>query len=196
MEGWWGLPSASNDYQQLLPKWWQMLYPFTYYFLGAYLKEYPPKKRPFKYLILSLAVVLLWGLYNFYRSRGTSFVWEDHVEYFSYQALSVAFLVFVFFLSLDANRLFIPVRKFLSYLSSLTFGAYLVSWIFDTLSYPLLEQNVYYIPDRFKYYPLCIAFSAIGSLLLSAVIDLVWRALKTLCRMLKKFFWRTYEKKL
>jgi len=193
MDGWWALPSSSNDYQQLLPRWWQVLYPFTYYFMGAYLREYPPKKRPWRYLAATLGLVVIWGAYNYYRSRGTSFVWEDHVEYFSYQALTVALGLFCLFLSIDANRLPLTVRRILSYISSLTFGAYLTSWIFDTLSYPLLEQNVYYIPDRFKYYPVCIVFSAVGALFVSAGIDIVIRIAKAAFKRINGLFRRNYE---
>ena len=45
--GWWAQPSLSVVYRSIVPDWWIMIYPLTYYCIGAYMNEYP-----IKYLII------------------------------------------------------------------------------------------------------------------------------------------------
>lgn len=53
---WFRAPASSDDYLQLLPDYWVGLYPFLYYFLGCYIREYGLVVRPCKALILSVAM--------------------------------------------------------------------------------------------------------------------------------------------
>lgn len=41
----WQLPSSASSFQRIVPAWWLLLYPLTYYFIGAYLQEYGLKLR-------------------------------------------------------------------------------------------------------------------------------------------------------
>ena len=180
---WWKHPSTSDEYQLLISDWWQCLYPVTYYFLGAYLKTYPPKKRPWQYALGGVGAVAVFGAYNVYRSWGSGFVWAGFNEYYGFQSLLVSWLIFAFWLRVPCQRLPQWARRVLGILSPLTLGAYLVSWCFDQWLYPALESHFYPIAQRFAYYPLCIAISAIGSLAVSALIQLAWLGLQKLIHL-------------
>ena len=49
---WWMLPSSSSDMDQLIPAWWQPMYPITYYYIGCYLSEYGLKIKKSLNLLL------------------------------------------------------------------------------------------------------------------------------------------------
>ncbi|MBQ9544371.1 MAG: acyltransferase family protein [Clostridia bacterium] len=191
-EGWWDVPASSSDYTQLIPQWWVAIYPISYYFIGAWFRTYPPKMRPIQYALLTINFSLLFGFYDYYRSRGANFVWAAFNEHYSFQSVILTWVIFAFWLSLPCDRLPKPIRSVLGFVSDLTLGAYLTSWIFDQVVYKKLEQRFPYpdIPARFVYYPLCIAVSALGALAASAVIWVLWKGAEAgtgaLIRLIKK----------
>lgn len=57
--GWWASPSLSTTYDPLVPGFFTVMYPITYYFIGAYLREYGWKlNRLLNVLLLALAVAV------------------------------------------------------------------------------------------------------------------------------------------
>ena len=78
---WWINPAVSGEYQKLMPNWWGGLYPLTYYFIGAYLKEYGLfLKRRMSILILGMVIAAA-GVFNYYRMFGGNFIWGSWTEY-------------------------------------------------------------------------------------------------------------------
>lgn len=173
--GWWEIPASSSDYTQLIPQWWVAIYPISYYFIGAWFKTYPPKKKALPYALLFVSFAALFGLYDFYRSRGAEFVWAPFNEHYGFQSVVLTCLIFAFWLSLPCDRLPKPLRAVLAFVSDLTLGAYLTSWIFDQIVYRKLELAIPEISRRFIHYPGCILVSAGGGLALSALIWLLWK---------------------
>ena len=80
-------------------------------------------------------------------------------------------LVFLFINSIFKSERNKSFSHFLAYLSSLTFSAYLLSWLSDKIVYAHLNKTVTVITDRFKYYPLTVICSAGIALVLSVPID-------------------------
>lgn len=184
--GWWAQPSVSDKYTQIIPDWWQPIYPITYYFVGCWLKTYPPKKRTFTYLLLTVGFAALFGLYDYYRSYGSNFVWKSFTDHYGYQSLILTVLIFVFWLSVNANRLPRTLRAALSFISDLTLGAYLLSWIFDQITYPRIAVRYPEISQRYIYFPECILISVLGSLVLSANVWVLWKLFEKLLDVIKK----------
>ncbi len=184
---WWSAPASSSDYTQLIPQWWVALYPISYYFIGAWFRTYPPKKRKLLWGLLTLGFAGLFGLYDFYRSRGATFVWGAFTEHYGFQSVILTCLIFAFWLSVDADRLPKPIKSVLGFISELTLGAYLTSWIFDQVVYKKLEAAYPYpaISSRFIHYPVCILISAGGALVLSALIWLWWKILENGAALIK-----------
>ena len=125
----------------VLPDWWSSVYPITYYFIGAYLSEYPLKLSRGKTALLIGAVMLFAGTYNFVLNAGEAFLyapWQDH------QSLLIVIqsvLVFHFLLLLDLRWIRPGGQKVLACLSDLCFCAYLVSYVFDQYVYRLFMEN-------------------------------------------------------
>lgn len=170
---WWLSPSSSDACDPLLPSWWISMFPITYYYLGAYLRDYPLNiKKSVNLLCIGLTFVAV-GSYSYYRCYPGNFIigiWDEHA---SILTVIQSVLVFQFFAGLDFSRCGRMIRRILAFLSDLCLGAYLVSWIFDQQVYSALADLVPQAEDRLQYFLPVVLTVYFRSLCLSA---LVWAA--------------------
>lgn len=134
------LPSVVNiwSFGQILPDWWKDLYPVTYYLLGAWLRQEPPKIKK-RWLCLGIGVVfVLAGWLNWDKSRGGTFVWGIWQGWYALPILVQTVLVFLLLTKPDYSRLGPGFARVMALLSKWSLGAYLVSYIFDQEFYPRL----------------------------------------------------------
>ncbi len=172
------LPTVINYKYKIFPDYWEMVYPITYYFIGAFFSEFKIniKKR---YILITLLVCLfIFGGFNYYRSitSGTGQVKLDiYSEYWcGFENLIDSVLVFMFIQKLNFEKLPDIVKTILKKISELTLGAYLLSYIFDTIFYDLLNDRVIMFYDKIPYYfiivPMIFICSMIGSLGINLII--------------------------
>ena len=77
------------------------------------------------------------------------------------------------------------MRRVIGFLSRITFGAYILSWIPDKRNYAALMESVPVMQDRFKYFPIIVGKTILFSLAISAVIEAFLWCLNTGYRRLK-----------
>ena len=166
-------PQLNKENTALIPDWWVGIYPITYYYIGAYLKKYIDFKKinPIKIAPIFLFSVLLTDAYNIWRSHSVPFVWGTWNEWGGVENTVNSVLIFVLINSLFKSEVNKSFSHFLAYLSSLTFSAYLLSWLSDKIVYSHFNSMIPIITDRFKYYPLAVICSAGMALILSVPID-------------------------
>ena len=93
------LTTLGSITENLLPTWWVTLYPLTYYFIGAWLREYPLTIRSSYLLSALIAALLLTALRSFSEAAGDVFLWEPLGGSINvYYSTPVAFSAVVFFL--------------------------------------------------------------------------------------------------
>ena len=182
---WWLRPSSSQSYDYLVPDYWIMIFPITYYVIGAYLRDYPLRLKRSVNLLLILLVFAVGGLFNYYRSYGTFFVGGEWSDYRSILVVVQSVLVFHFLNGLDYSRVGDKTAAVLGRLSSWTLGAYLCSEIFDGLFYPLITEHVSGMLMRLLYFPLIVPAVYICSLALSAVLNGIYALCARLFRRKK-----------
>lgn len=188
-EGWLLNPSSSTAYQVVFPNWWTNIYPLTYYFIGCYLREYPPKVKKRYSFSVYCGTSILAGAYNYYRCYGA--VHSGESTYMGWGSLPVVILtvsVFILILSLPPERFPPWSVKLLERLSGLCLGAYLVSSIFDTTFYPKLNAAVPDMPLRMNYFFLIVPSVIILSFALSYLLSLIQRMLEAGVRALRNRF--------
>ena len=170
-------PRLNKETTALIPDWWVGIYPITYYYIGAYLKKYIDFKKinPIKVLPILLFSVLVTGIYNIWRSHSAVFVWGMWNEWGGIENTVNSVLVFLFINSIFKSERNKSFSHFLAYLSSLTFSAYLLSWLSDKIVYSHFNSMIPIITDRFKYYPLTVICSAGIALVLSVPVDFAVR---------------------
>ena len=188
---WWLLPKTDWDYMQILPTFWLDLYPLTFFFLGRYLKDYPVKLGKLIHLGLIVAVALANGAFNFYRSRGTNLIWGAWQTWGALPTVIQAVLVFSFFANLDLQKLPPIMQKGLAILSDWVLGAFLLSWIFDEIFYPILCAAVPVMHLRLVWIPVMAIGVALCSLAASGLLSGIYALTG---KKLHAFLRRKFEK--
>ncbi len=182
--GWWSNPTNgdinNNLYplQKIMPAWWTGLYPVTYYLLGCYFREYRIRWKPYKIGLAIVLTVIVSSLFSLWRSNGIVFVREMWNQWNSLFNLVLSSLIFLFFLNIDCSCLPIFIKDLLSKASGLCLGAYLVSWVFDQLFYPMLISRIPLVRDRLEYYCIVVPIVFICSMCVSYLIELSYSYLK------------------
>ncbi|MBE6572213.1 MAG: hypothetical protein E7656_08200 [Ruminococcaceae bacterium] len=178
----WAEPIREWEYTKIVPSFFTILYPVTYYYLGCFIREFKPKPNKALNALFIIVLAFAFGSFNYYRSRGSIFVSGIWQEWGALPNVIMTVLVFIFLLNLPSERLPSPVKKTLSYISDLTLGGYLLSYIFDQYFYGKLNAKVDVVTDRIVYFVPMVAVVAISSLLLSLAVNLLYKAM---CAILK-----------
>ena len=162
------------------PGWWKEMYPLTYYFIGAYLQRYDhagqtkacsaQRGNSVRILLMLLGCVLLISAYSIRRSDRMVLASGDWNGWGGLMYTAETVLLFRLLRSLDYSWIGERGRKALQRLASLTFAAYLLSWIPDHISYPRLIQSVSPMELRFSWFLPVVLISIVTSLLLAAVV--------------------------
>lgn len=169
---WWLMPSKASDYFPFVPDWWANIYPITYFFLGKYLREFPLKLTCRQIACWILPVFCFSGLFSFYRSYGSTFIWGIWQDYGSLFITLQALLVFCFFVNAKYENFPPLLSKAFSKVSELSLGAYLTSWVFDRIIYDKLNEAVSGPAQKLLFFPITVTLVLIGSLACSYLIDL------------------------
>ena len=177
---WWLRPGSSKEYFELVPNQWEAMYPFTFYFLGAYLRDFPPKIKALPTFFLMIGVCVLGGLFAFYRSYGYDMGNSKWTAYPSILTTVQSVLVFHFLNSVNLSWVGKGGRKILAKLSSWVLGAYLCSSIFDDWFYPILTERYPSFLRSFLFMPVIVGAIVICSTVLSAILNVIY----DLCQML------------
>lgn len=168
-------PNFEEGYHKIVPAWWVLIYPVTYYYLGRYIKEYGFKINKKKSVILLAVSVFVFGGYNCYRNYGNAFTWDILTDYASLQNVLNSVLVFGIILQIPLEKIPMFLKRIIVWVSKNSLGIYLVSEVFDKTFYPILLRKVIFVPDRLEYYiiivPTCFICSAILSQILSWIFE-------------------------
>lgn len=184
--------SLFNLYLPITPDYWLSLFPFAYYFIGAYIREYPlPRFSPKTTALQLLFASVITGYYNFRRSHNAIFAKGLVNGNNAIAHLLIAVLFFCLILQFDYSKVRPTFCRILEKISKLSFGAYLVSWVFDSVFYEILNSQVATVPERFRFYPLIVPAVYAASLLTSWMISIIQEKLQLLFtdigKLTKKF---------
>ncbi len=166
---------------RIFPGYFVRCYPIGYYFIGAYIREFPPKRDLahkmvyFAIWLIALFYVANMTLYQSLNNTENNGIWCSwHND--DYAAMPTVIMSTMMFLLLFDIRIKNPlIAKWLSTLSNATFGAYLISYVFDCIAYKKLNESVAEVPKRFWYAPIVVLFvftcSMLSGLLLQWLYD-------------------------
>ena len=180
--GWWSDPTLSTKYQRILPRWWSYnTYPLTYYFIGAYLREYGLKLNGFMHRVLIVLTLGLSFLYQKWRSGKGVFDNGLGSDWDFLLTLILATLVFALIVQKPYRHVPNWMAKVIRYISGLTLSMFMVSYIFDDTFYRILNKKVPIIQDRLVWYFVIVPAVFLASMALSAVLDLLYRMAALIC---------------
>ena len=164
-------PALTNGYQQVLPDYWTGLYPFLYYFLGAYLSEYPVKLKKRFSLPIYVLLVVCFGTFIYWKNYGRTFEWGIYSEWNSLATVSLTFFLFVFLHAVPMEKAPLTVKKILFSISNVSLGIYLTSWILDQIIYPVLETKIPSLNIRILLFIPTVFVVFVGAYVLAVLIE-------------------------
>lgn len=172
--GWWLNPLSSNNYLHIMPQWWMFGYPLTYYLIGAYLREYGFKLGKITRWIIWGFTVLTATIYCLWRS-GKGVFRAEWIDWHTPFVMICSTLLASIILEAQYKRTPHFIIKILTYLSGMTLQIYLVSYIFDKEYYKILKAMIPDMPQRLWSFFIIVPAVFLSSIVLSSVIDLVYR---------------------
>lgn len=135
---------------EIIPKTWNILYVFMYYFIGAYFKEYKVKLNPIIFLIFSIFTVFITTVSSFYNSNDQLFNWDNlgyslNSGYSSFPVILIC--IFLLILCTNINIKFKPIQFLFKIVSLVSLEIYLFSQMFDIIIYTPLQNAGYTFYD-------------------------------------------------
>ena len=170
----WQLSGDPSLGQILMPDWWKELYPLTYYFLGAYLKDHPLKLRRRNNVLLLLLAVLGNGTLNYFISYNQTFLGGTWQSWGSILNVIQSVLLFNLLACMEFKGMSVRTAQLLARMSELSLSAFLVSWIFDNLVYSTLGRLQPVTAYQISWYPVTTVLVFSFSLLLSWILDTLY----------------------
>lgn len=170
---WWN--ASKEQASQLLPNYWDELYPIMYYMIGAYLKRYDVVVNKLKNKRLIFGGALLgFSVINYFKNLGSAFVWNWATSYGGYQCLIIAVLFFCALLGIDTknNKITFIIHSVAKY----SFGMYLISWPIDIVVYKVMNvlmpqsAQMYLLPISIFCVSVC---SYIGAIIVTKIADVL-----------------------
>ncbi|MEA5093479.1 MAG: acyltransferase family protein [Sedimentibacter saalensis] len=162
-------PFIAGIPNMILPDWWMGIYPLTYYFIGAYIKEYKPKIKKFYNIIAFILVLLFQSSIYFLECRGGVLEYTFKVQY-NGNLLSMVAAVLFFILLYDVDIKNKVARFLVTDIAVLSFDIYLASFISDYLLYPYFIKNYFKTQQQFlKYYLIIVPLSLLMSYLIAFI---------------------------
>lgn len=182
------LPSFLNSYVQLYSLWWTRLYPLCYYFLGAYLADYMPRISWKKLLVWLLSLLGAFSLYFYFHYDGQGQALTE-IYQTSWQIFILAVLLFVFLYRLPLDSMPELFRRCIGFIAGLTLPAFLMSWISDSMIYPVLMAALPAGPARYPWLMLTAPLSFCLALLMAKLVMIVYSPVEKLTgKLMKKPF--------
>lgn len=168
--------SALNVFVNLVPYWWQRIWPIAFYFIGAYINEYRPAPGAKKSGLWFLGALTVFSLFNFlvYSAASPLTLHPVAANLYSHEGLQnavLAPLVFLFVMNLDLSRASAGIKNALGAVSKYTYGAFLFSSVTDSFVYGILTRLVPTIEARMLFLPVALPVSFVLAVTLSALAD-------------------------
>jgi len=162
----------------LLPLYWSCLYPFSYYLVGAYIKEYQPKFKKKKIICLIIAIVLTESLIAYQHCYQQMFKMDLLNNYNALPTAAVAVLLFLLFY--DANVKNKIIRFAVTDLSKCSLDIYLFSYLFDNVIYQHLNRLFphAHVQALLPYFFVTVPLSLLGSYFLSILKRVLFSSIK------------------
>lgn len=146
------------------PDWWLTLYPITYYYLGAYIREYQIKLNKMITGILFAITTISEVLITAHFSKGRNF-FNAVGDYGSIMILIQTVLFFLIFYDIESNRKYII--KIFSTISIISLDIFLCSYISDKIIYDFVMHNIFKSQQQIIHYAFLIIMT---SFILSAAV--------------------------
>lgn len=141
-------PTLTNRYGlHILPGYWKDCYPLTFYFIGAFVKEYQVKlQNKWKWVVILLLLCSLNGGSSMALAFGDT---PKQLFGHCFGLVGAVMSVITFLLLYDVKCSSAMVESGIYWVSLLSLDMYLCCWMFDATIYPWALKNFYTTQSEF-----------------------------------------------
>lgn len=180
---------------RLLPDYLNGAWPFAYYFAGAFIREYPPKRCIRNKLIIFAALAgVTWFITKSTYSQSVKNVGGNQIftswhfdNYGAYPVFLMAVLIFMLLFDITTNNKI--VKFILRQISGTTLALFMISYVFDGKYYAKFNEKYPDVYERWTHSPEIIGkvflFSLLSALVIHNVYNLCEFIIKYLIRKIK-----------
>ena len=176
--------TVRNMKLDIIPNWWNQLYPLVYYFIGCYINEYQIKINKKRGIFYFFVIIILEAIATYVSCYNTKFDWDLIGEYNSIQTVMAATLLFLILYNVKTPGKI--VKKMVMSVSNVSFDMYLFSYITDSILYKYFDSHfktpVFYL----KHYFLVIALSFLLAYILSYMKKILFSVYSSISSRCKK----------
>ena len=174
------LPTVTNFRFQILPDWWINLYPVTYYYLGAWLREHPIRAKGWMLVLGWLGLSALTGGLLCLFQHGQLFGGANWNARNSLLVTGEAVCLFSLLIRCEGKKLPGPVRWCICRIGKLSLPLFMLSYITDQLLYPRLVEAVPEMTGRFVWLPVLVVIGLVACAVMAQLVDWATKALMRL----------------
>lgn len=181
------LTALGSVSENILPTYWACLYPLTYYFWGAWLREYAPPCRRGPLCLGLWAMLCLEAVRSFGDAKGGVFSWQSFGGYaYAYNAMPVVICTITLFLiTREMSVRSTLLKHFFQNAGKHTLSTYLVSVCgIDTIFYGVLLP---YFPTAQEFFPIQLPAAAVLYLVVLLIANVVDGVTHMICGNVQKF---------
>lgn len=135
---------------EIIPDWWDKLYPLLFYFIGCYIRDYKIKINKIIGLLICITIILTESLCSYLYNYNSLFSWDFLGGYGSLQTVILATTVFLILYDIQTDKKMIT--NIISKISILSLDIYLFSYIVDNIVYSFTSKYLNSPKEYLKYY--------------------------------------------
>jgi len=171
------LPDFFNRYGiSLVPEYWELLYPITFFYIGAYIREYRPHANSLKICGFILLLCLINPLFNAIAMQDHTML---HITGDGNGIVGVPIATLFFILLYDKRIINTKISGIFKRISILSLDMYLCSYMFDMIYYSYYNEHCFLkYPDFGMYFAIVPVLVFISSFILAYIKGLVLKPLK------------------
>lgn len=156
----------------IIPNWWNQIYPLVYYFIGCYISEYEVIINKKKGLLLTIGLILIETILSYIVNYNDTFSWNFIGGYNSIQTIIISTTIFLILYQINCNKT--KINKVITSISVLSLDIYLFSYIVDKTIYPILDNYLKNPTEYLVFYPLIIILIFMLSYILSFIKKIIF----------------------
>ena len=159
-----------NSFGKVLPSWWVDIYPLTYYFLGAWLRERPVKLKWYWLLLGWLGLAAAAAVIVRLMAGEGFFFWGGPSDWPSLFVVGESICAFSLLIRCEGTGWPAWARRFVSWLARVSLELYLLSFIGDKLLYPRLVSAGLTPGRRLLWLPVIVVINVLFSGVLAHLV--------------------------
>lgn len=161
---------------EIIPDWWSKIYPFIYYFIGAYINEYKIEINKKKGIIIFILILLIETILSYIYNYNNKFSSDFLGGYNSLQTIVISTIFFLLLYKVNIKNKI--TLKIITNISKLSLDIYLFSYIIDLIIYKNLNLYLTTPEQYLKYMVPIILTIFILSYLLAYIKYLIFKTAK------------------